>query len=102
MSEVVKNGDDFRIVPGQDLIASVGNELRIELNSLVKESPKKIVIDLSGVKTVDSVGIGVLIATHNSMKKIGGKIKISNLNDDIYELFCAMRLNQHFEIVKAK
>ncbi len=102
MGEVVKNGDNMRFVPGQDLVASMANEFRTELNSLVLESPKEIEIDMVGVEMVDSVGIGVIIAAHNSMNKIGGKITVSNLNDDIYELFCTMRLDQHFDLVKAE
>ena len=98
MSEIAKDGDRTIVKPGQDIVASVVPELREELRSLVEEGPKELVIDLSGVEMVDSVGIGVFIATHNSMSKSGGKFMVTNLSKDIYNLFKTMRLDQHFEV----
>jgi anti-sigma B factor antagonist len=51
---------------------------------------------------VDSVGIGVIIATHNSLNKVGGKLKVTNITKDIYTLFTTMRLDRHFTVEKAK
>ena len=59
------------------------------------------VIDMSGLNMVDSVGIGVIIATFNSLKKTGGEFKLSNVSKDIFSLFSTMRLDQHFSIKKA-
>lgn len=98
MSEIAKQGDRTVVKPGQDIIASVVPELRKELRSLVEEGPKELVIDLSGVEMVDSVGIGAFIATHNSMSKTGRKFIVTNVSQDIYNLFKIMRLHQHFEI----
>jgi anti-anti-sigma factor len=98
MSEITKDGDGIIVKPGQDVVASVVPELRKELQPLVGEGPKELVIDLSGVEMVDSVGIGLFIATHNSMSKSGGKFVVTNVSKDIYNLFKTMRLHQHFEV----
>jgi anti-anti-sigma regulatory factor len=50
---------------------------------------------------VDSVGIGVIIATHNSLDQKGGKLRVINIADDIYGLFSTMRLDRHFSVEKA-
>ena len=99
MSEIVKDGDQTIVKPGQDVMASMAEGFRNELRSLVEESPKELVVDFDGVEMVDSVGIGVLIATHNSLESAGGKLKIKNVSNNILRIFKTMRLDQHFEII---
>jgi anti-anti-sigma factor len=70
-----------------------------ELSTLLAESPKELRLDLSGTAMMDSVGIGVLIATHNSMKKIGGRLVIAGASENIAKLFKSMRLDQHLTLV---
>lgn len=99
MSEIVKDGNQTIVKPGQDLVATMAEEFRNELRSIVEEDPKELVIDLAGVEMVDSVGIGVLIATHNSVSKSDGKVIMTNVSKNIYGLFKTMRLDQHFKVM---
>ncbi|MBU1169204.1 MAG: STAS domain-containing protein [Proteobacteria bacterium] len=101
MSIINKDGNQVTVKPGRDVVASMANEFRAELNSQIQESPSELVIDLSGVEMVDSVGIGVIIATHNSLDQKGGKLKVINIAEDIYGLFSTMRLDRHFTVEKA-
>lgn len=101
MSTIRKDGSQVIVKPGRDVVASMANEFRAELNSQIQESPAELVIDLAGVEMVDSVGIGVIIATHNSLDQKGGKLKVINIAEDIYGLFSTMRLDRHFSVVKA-
>ncbi len=101
MSEIIKEENRIIIKPGKDIVASTADGFRSELLSLIKESPMEIVIDLSGVKMVDSVGIGVIIATHNSLNKNGGSLRVTNIAEDIYNLFTVMRLDHHFKMERA-
>ncbi len=98
MSDIIKEENRIIIKPGHNLVASIANSFRSELHSLIQESPQELTIDLSGVEIVDSVGIGIIIATHNSLNKIGGKLKITNISKNTYDLFVTMRLNRHFTI----
>ena len=101
MSIINKDGTQVIVKPGRDVVASMANEFRAELNAQIQESPQELVIDLAGVEMVDSVGIGVIIATHNSLDQKGGKLKVINIADDIYGLFSTMRLDRHFSVEKA-
>ena len=89
------------IKPGKDVVASMAEDFKNRLLNLIKKGITEVVIDLSGVEVVDSVGLGVIIATHNSLGKSGGKLKIINASEDIRRLFQTMRLDQHFEIQTA-
>ncbi|MBF0102685.1 MAG: STAS domain-containing protein [Desulfobacterales bacterium] len=102
MSEIIKKDGQGIIRPGRDVVASMANEFKSEINTLIQESSGDIVIDLKGVEMVDSVGIGVIIATHNSLNRLGRKLKVTNISKDIYGLFSTMRLDRHFTVEKAE
>jgi len=86
------------IKPGKDIVASMVDELRKKLLILIDKGNNDLGIDLTGVEMIDSVGLGVLIATHNSLSRNGGKLTVTNVSEDIYGLFKTMRLDQHFQI----
>ena len=85
----------------KDIIASMAADFRDKLLKLVKEGIEELTLDLKQVKMIDSVGLGVIIAAHNSLRGIGGKLTVKNVSNDIYRLFKTMRLDQHFEVIKA-
>jgi anti-anti-sigma factor len=86
------------IKPSQDIVASMAKEFKLELRKHINKSPKELIIDMTGVKIIDSIGLGVIISAYNSLKEIGGKLFISNVSDDILDLFRLMRLDNLFEI----
>lgn len=98
MSEIVKQGDQIIIKPGTDVVASMAEEFKSELLSVINESSAEVVIDLEGVDMVDSVGIGVIIATHNTLNQSERKLKVINVAKDVYGLFTTMRLNRRFTV----
>ncbi|TYT75998.1 STAS domain-containing protein [Desulfobotulus mexicanus] len=98
MSQIVKEQDWTTVIPGVDIVASMANDFRTELQNLIQESSGDIQLDLAGVEMVDSVGIGVIIATHNSLNRQGRKLKVVNVAKDIYSLFSTMRLDRHFSV----
>lgn len=84
--------------PAGDVVASAIPELRSELRDLVAAGTKQVIVDLCNVQMVDSAGLGLLIATHNSLKKVGGEMSVIQASADILELLTTLRMNQHFSI----
>ncbi len=99
MSEISTVDGQVIVKPGKDVVASMADEFKKELSFQIESSTGGITIDLSGVEMVDSVGIGVLIATHNTLEKLGRKLTVVNISKDIFDLFTTMRLDRHFTIV---
>jgi len=56
------------------------------------------ILDLQGVRAVDSSGIGLLVSAHNSLEKAGGELTVIHASKDILELFHTMRIHQHFSV----
>jgi anti-anti-sigma factor len=97
-AQVVREGQKAVVITQGDLVASIIQDLRAQLTSLVSDGLKELVIDLSGSEIVDSLGIGLLIAAHNSLQKSGGKLAVIHASNDLLSLFRALRMDQHFSI----
>ena len=97
-SKIEKSGNIVTVTPGENIVASMADDFRAELHTLVQENPEQIIIDMSEVEMVDSVGIGVMIAVHNSLAKNKSTLKIKNADKSILTLFKTMRLDRHFSV----
>ncbi len=94
-----KNKAESKVVrPGKEVVASMADGFKEKLLEAVKDGTKELIIDFNSVEMIDSIGIGVIIAAHNSMSNAGGTISVRNLSPDIYGLFKMMRLDQRFEV----
>lgn len=98
MSEIVKQGDTVTIKPGCDIVASMVDDFKNELRGLATSEYSRLIVDLTGTKMIDSMGIGVLIAAYNSFKKRDAQLELVNVSDEISGLLKNMRLNQYFII----
>ena len=50
---------------------------------IMKYQPYELVLDLSGVKFMDSSGIGLIIGRYNLIKLLDSKMKVINASDNI-------------------
>ncbi len=67
------------------------------LHKLVDEGKTNIVVDLSGVKFMNSSGLGMLIGGLTTMKKAEGHFKLANVTDKIESLLIITKLITIFE-----
>ena len=96
---LVTNEDGLPVIkPARDIVASCVEEIRAELLKIATPAVSSLAIDLSGVGMLDSVGIGLLIATHNTLSGRGGKLILRNASPDIVKLLKVMRLDRHFSL----
>ena len=95
----IEMNDNRAIVQvGEPLTLRFAGELRPRLQEVIAGGVTQIVMDLSMIDSVDSSGIGLLIATRNSLAKVGGGLRIIGVSPRIQQLFDVMRLGRHFEI----
>lgn len=96
--QIERNGNQAVIKPLKPITVAFAGELRPQLQQLIADGVSHIVIDLSLVELVDSSGIGLLIAAHNSLAKAGGGLRIVGVSSEIQHLFKIMRLDRHFAV----
>lgn len=71
--------------------------LRNRIRSLFDDGKKKILLNLGGVKNVDSSGIGELIASYTTMSRDGGQLVLLKLTDKIRDLLVITKLLTVFD-----
>ena len=74
-----------------------GMQVHEKVKSLLADKMKKIVIDLSKVKWMNSSGLGILMACMTSVQNAGGQLKISGATEKIKNLFMITKLITLFE-----
>jgi anti-anti-sigma factor len=84
--------------PDGDLVAARLPALRSRLSEMVAAGILHLTLDLAGVQSIDSMGIGLLVSAHNSLRKAGGELTVIHASNDILDLFHAMRIHQHFSV----
>jgi anti-sigma B factor antagonist len=74
-------------------------ELGRELQALVENDGKcKLLLNFDTVEFLSSAALGKLIKLNTTVKDKQGKLKLSNIRPEIYEVFAITKLNKIFEI----
>src|SRR5882762_2024008 len=71
--------------------------LRNSIRGLIDGGKKKILLNLGGVKNIDSSGIGELIANYTTLTRDGGQLKLLNLTEKIRDLLVITKLLTVFD-----
>ncbi len=71
--------------------------LRNSIRGLNDEGKRKILLNLAGVKNIDSSGIGELIANYTTIRREGGQLKLLNLTEKIQNLLVITKLLTVFD-----
>ncbi|MBI4427586.1 MAG: STAS domain-containing protein [Ignavibacteriales bacterium] len=74
--------------------------LNDQIHKLIGDQKKRIVIDLSDVKFINSSGLAMLISGLNTMRKSGGEMKLARASEKIETLLQMTKLNTVFDIHK--
>ncbi len=100
MGVIKTAGDKVTVCPTGDVISPVIKDLQSDLQQAVAAEPAEVIFDLGEVKMIDSTGLGLLVATFNSQKRHGGKIKVVNATGHVLDVLLTTQLNRLFEIVR--
>ncbi len=71
--------------------------MRDAIRGLSDGGKNKILLNLAGVKYMDSSGIGELIANYTTVTRAGGQLKLLNLTDKIQDLLVITKLLTVFD-----
>jgi anti-sigma B factor antagonist len=76
-------------------IQEVGQEL---FHLVEQDERKQLLLNFHTVDFLSSAALGKLITLDKKVKARGGKLKLSNIRPEIYEVFAITRLNKLFDI----
>ena len=83
---------------GRITVGPEASALRDKVSQLTAEGKRNLVLELSGVDFIDSTGLGALVICATSLRKLGGNVKLVNLNRRNIELLVMTKLATVFEI----
>jgi anti-sigma B factor antagonist len=66
-----------------NLLQSVENSLQ----SLINSGVRKLVVDLTGLTSIDSSGIGMLISCSGQMDQLGGQMRLAGAQSAVASVF---------------
>jgi anti-sigma B factor antagonist len=74
--------------------------LRERMLALVREGVKGLVIDMSGVKYLDSSGMATLVDMLNRIEDKGGNMVVTGLPKEMRQMFRITHLDQRFDFAE--
>ena len=83
---------------GEVRIGDSSTALRSSIRNLVAGGNSKILLNLAGVKYIDSSGIGELIANYTTVGRNNGQLKLLNLTEKVQDLLVITKLLTVFDV----
>lgn len=81
---------------------TISQSVKDDLNSILRNNNKKLIIDFKGIEFVDSSAIGALISVLKTSKEIKGSLYLCNVSAEVMDLFEVMQLHTVFNIYATK
>lgn len=86
------------LAPKGKITIGVGDVvLRRAVQEALEAGGQKILIDLSGVSTIDSSGVGELVSAYTTVTNRGGKLKLLNIPPKVADVLQITQLITVFE-----
>lgn len=97
----IEKVDNIQIAKFEDVQkfnALITEKVKEELAQLFQKPNTKLILDLDGVKYVDSSGFGVFLSVMKMANNNYGFFKICNIAPEVMELFKLLQLHNIFDI----
>jgi len=99
MDITVSGADDNLVVSVKgDIYIDQADELLQTFNEIIEKGPKEVLLDIDGLKSITSSGIGKIVLLYKELQKKNGSLKIQGANKTIMEIFKIVKLDKLVEI----
>jgi anti-sigma B factor antagonist len=75
-----------------------GFQLQMLIDKVLSAGTSKVILNLTGVPIVDSMGIGEIVRAYNKVRDAGGELKLVGLTDRVYG---ALKITQLLELIES-
>ena len=69
-------------------------DLRPVLDDLISKGHKRIVVDLSGLRLIDSSGVGAIVYLFRKLRAVGGTVSVRGAADQPLAILRLLKLDQ--------
>jgi anti-sigma B factor antagonist len=95
-------GDLTTIKIRGELDALSASELRPHIEQLITDQRRRVDVDLSELRMVDSSGVGALVSLYKRVRGYGGEVKFNGVTAQPLVIFKLLRLDVVFELSSAE
>lgn len=92
------NGFNVLKINEERIDAHNSGDLKQYLVDMIEQGEINIIVQMEGVKFVDSSGLGALLAGYKHAAANSGKLSLANMQKQVLSMFELTRLNRVFEI----
>jgi len=97
IKEKIENHVAILTLSGKMMGGPETTALHDHIKGLLNDGVNKVVIDLGGVKWINSSGLGVLMAAMTTLKNANGQMKLANVAEKVESLLMITQLMRIFE-----
>jgi anti-sigma B factor antagonist len=91
-------GSTITFTIGGNLDATTCLEVRDRFDEAIATNPATVVVDLSGLRLIDSSGVGAIVSLFKRVRASGGSFAITGLNGQPLSIFRVLRLDKVFGV----
>jgi anti-sigma B factor antagonist len=94
--ERIDNGDETLLKISGTLDALSAPDLRPVVDEIIDAQRRRVRIDASGLRLIDSSGVGVIVSLYKRQRAQNGEFAIEGLRDQPLAIFKLLRLDRVF------
>ncbi|MBN2323635.1 MAG: STAS domain-containing protein [Spirochaetes bacterium] len=95
----VSGSDDSIVVSLKgDIYIDQADELLYTFNDIIEKGPKEVLLNIDGLKSITSSGIGKIVFLYKKLLKKNGTLRIQGANKTIMEIFKIVKLDKLIDI----
>ena len=102
ISERQMSGVTIVDLDGKITLGETNRQLHEALRRLVAEGKQKILLNLAKVTSIDSSGLGEIVAGFSTVSASGGSLKLINLPERVVDLMTITKLYTVFDIYESE
>ena len=96
--DVQRSSNSITLTVRGSLDINTAAQLGEEIDRLVGDRPKLVLVDLSGLDLIDSSGVAALVKLYKGIRSGGGNITISGARDQPLAIFKLLRMDKVFNL----
>jgi anti-sigma B factor antagonist len=96
---VIKNdGDDVHLTIAGQLDSITAPDVRKNFDEIAAKKPKRVVLDLSSLRIIDSSGVGAIVSLFKRVRAEGGAFEVAGVQGQPLSIFKVLRLDKVFGV----
>jgi len=96
--EKTEDGDTTSLSIRGELDAITAVNVRATFDEVIESKPKKVVLDLSALRVIDSSGVGAIVYLFKRLRTDGGRLEITGVQGQPLSIFKVLNLTKVFGI----